>query len=104
MEALISDNIHFYEHKNEHVKPREWWHETIVIEIGADNTISGVSRSPSSELWVEGFLMKTKDEELKIPKKLKTVLYYIDINGKKRKQKLDYILLPVELQARNEME
>lgn len=104
LDKLILDDIQLYEPKNEHVKPGEWWKETIIIEIGADKTISGVSRSPSSELWVDGFLLKTKGESVSTPKKLKTVLYYIDINGKKRKQKLDYILLPVELQARVVME
>ncbi len=104
LETLVLDRIHLYEHNNEHVKPKEWWHETIIIEIGADKTIAGVSRSPSSELWVDGFLGKTKDKTVTTPKKLKTVLYYIDINDKKRKQKLEYILLPVELQARSVME
>ncbi len=104
IKELIVENIHLYELRNEHVNPGEWWQETIIIEIGADRTITGVSRSPSSELWVDEFLRKTKDQQITTPKKLKTVLYYIDNKGKKRKQKIKYILLPVELQARNEME
>ncbi len=100
----ILDQVTLYEFETNFRKYDEWWNETIIIEIGADRTINGVSRSPSSELWVDEFLRKTKDQQITTPKKLKTVLYYIDSSGKKRKQKLEYILLPVELQARNEME
>ena len=104
MDELILGNLNIYERSNEYVKFGQWWNETVIIEIGADKTISGVSRSPNSELWVDGFLLKTKGKMVSAPKKLKTVLYYIDANDKKRKQKLEYILLPVKVEARNQLE
>ncbi len=101
---FILNQVTLYEFETNFRKWDEWWPETIIIEIGADKTISGVSRSPNSELWVDGFLLKTKGKTVATPKKLKTVLYYIDANGKKRKQKLEYILLPVKVEARNQLE